>query len=78
LEPCGASISTRLFFWNSLDLHRKLVRFAAYYNERRVHAGLSGRTPFARCGKAAGQPAKLDHFFWRSDCSGLLDTPIAA
>jgi hypothetical protein len=22
------------FFWNSLDLHRKLLQFAAYYNER--------------------------------------------
>src|SRR3954453_5692254 len=30
------------FFWNSIDLHRKLNRFATYYNERRVHAGLSG------------------------------------
>ena len=27
-------------FRNGLDLHRKLNHFAAYYNERRVHAGL--------------------------------------
>jgi hypothetical protein len=29
----------QVFFWNGLDLHRKLDRFAAYYNQRRVHAG---------------------------------------
>jgi putative transposase len=66
------------FFWNGLDLHRKLTEFAAYYNERRVHTGLSGRTPFERCGKTAHQPANLDHFAWHSDCSGLFHTPIAA
>jgi transposase InsO family protein len=66
------------FFWNGLDLHRKLDRFAVYYNEWRVHAGLSGRTPFERCRKTAGRPANLEHFAWRSDCSGLFHMPIAA
>jgi len=78
LEPCGAQYLDQTFFWNSLDLHRKLVRFAAYYSERRVHAGLSGWTPFERCGETAHQRADLDHFAWRSDCSGLFHTPIAA
>jgi transposase InsO family protein len=66
------------FFWNGLDLHRKLDRFAAYYNRRRVHAGLGGRTPVERCGKTADRQANLDHFAWRSDCCGLFHTPIAA
>jgi putative transposase len=66
------------FFWNGLDLHRKLNRFAAYYNQRRVHAGLGGRTPFERCRTSAFQPANLRHFAWRSDCSGLFHTPVAA
>jgi putative transposase len=66
------------FFWNGLDLHRKLNRFAAYYNQRRVHAGLSGRTPSERCCTCAFQPANLQYFAWRSDCSGLFHTPIAA
>jgi putative transposase len=66
------------FFWNGRDLQRKLDRFAGYFNQRRVHAGLSGRTPFERCGKTAGHRANLDHFTWRSDCSGLFHTPIAA
>ena len=68
----------QIFFWNGLDLHRKLDRFAAYYNQRRVHAGLSGRTPLEQCDTTACQPANLHHFAWRSDCSGLFHTPIAA
>jgi len=46
-RPIGALPSEYLdqtFFWNGLDLHRKLHRFATYYDLRRVHAGLSGRT----------------------------------
>jgi putative transposase len=66
------------FFWNRLDLHRKLARFAAYYNQRRVHTGLGGRTPFERDRATASPPANLHHFAWRSDCSGLFHTPIAA
>jgi putative transposase len=66
------------FFWNGLDLHRKPDRFAAYYNQRRVHAGLGGRTPVERRGTTACQTANLQHFAWRSDCSGLFHTPIAA
>jgi transposase InsO family protein len=66
------------FFWNGLDLHRKLNRFAAYYNQRRVHAGLGGQTPFEQCRTSAFQPANLQHFAWRSDCSGLFHTPVAA
>ena len=66
------------FFWDGLDLHRKLDRFAVYYNQRRDHAGLGGRTPFERCGMTACQPANLHHFAWRCDCSGLFHTPIAA
>jgi transposase InsO family protein len=66
------------FFWNRLDLHRKLNRFAAYYNERRVHAGLGGRIPLEPSRACACRPANLHHFAWRSDCSGLFHTPIAA
>jgi putative transposase len=50
------------FFWHGLDLHRQLNRFADYYNQRRVHAGLSDRTPFERCCGSAFQPANLQHF----------------
>ena len=68
----------QVFFWSGLDLQRKLQRFAVYYNQRRVHAALGGRTPSERCSVRASPPADLRHFAWRSDCAGLFHTPIAA
>jgi hypothetical protein len=35
----------RCLFWNRLDLQRKVDRFAAYYNESRVHSALAEITP---------------------------------
>jgi transposase InsO family protein len=35
----------RLFFWNSVDLTRKLAAFRDYYNEFRVHRSLGGTLP---------------------------------
>jgi hypothetical protein len=55
-----------------------LDRFATYYNQRRVHAGLGGQTPFQRCGTIVCQPVNLHDFAWQSDCSGLFHTPVAA
>lgn len=34
-----------LWFWNRLDLQRKLARFARYYNQARVHSALTENTP---------------------------------
>ena len=41
----------QIFFWNGLDLHRKLDRFARLLQPAAVHAGLGGQTPFQRCGR---------------------------
>jgi putative transposase len=68
----------QVFFWSGLDLLRKLERFAAYYNQRRVHAALGGRTPWERGGVSVSRGADLRHFVWRYDCTGLFHTPIAA
>ena len=68
----------QVFVWNGLDLQRKLERFAVYYNQRRVHAALGGRTPAERGGASGSRRADLRHFVWRSDCTGLFHTPIAA
>jgi transposase InsO family protein len=61
-----------VFVWNGLDLQRKLERFAAYYNQQRVHSALGGRTPAECSGVSASRRANLRHFVWRSDCSGLF------
>ena len=48
----------QIFFWNGLDLQRKLERFAVYYNQRRVHAALGGRTP-AECSGVSASPPRI-------------------
>ncbi len=68
----------QVLFWSGGDLQRKLSRFATYYNERRVHAGLGGQTPSERCGVSASRAADLRDFHWQSDCRGLFHTPVAA
>jgi putative transposase len=68
----------QVFFCSGLDLLRKLERFAVYYNQRRVHAALGGRTLSQRGGVSVPRRAYLRHFVWRSDCAGPFHTPIAA
>src|SRR5437899_4345961 len=38
----------QVFFWNAIDLRRKLDAFADYYNAHRVHRALGGTTPTQR------------------------------
>ena len=68
----------RLFFWNSVDLTRKLEAFRDYYNEFRVHRSLDGTTPAQRAGAASPCPAALITYAWQQHCQGLFQTPIAA
>jgi transposase InsO family protein len=68
----------RMFFWNALDLTRKLGAFAGYYNLHRVHRALDGTPPAQRAGGVAAPPAALAHYNWRQHCRGLFQTPIAA
>ena len=65
-------------FWNSVDLHRKLERFGAYYNGVRVHRSLNGITPANRAGNPSPSAANLAHYAWESHCFGLFETPVAA
>ena len=65
-----------VFFWNAIDLTRKLDAFADYYNSHRVHRSLDGTTPARRACLPA--PASLDRHAWRKHCRGLFQTPIAA
>jgi len=60
----------RVFFWNVVDLARKLEAFRDYYNGHRVHR--------ARAGALSPAPTALDHYGWRRHCQGLFELPIAA
>ena len=66
------------FFWNSIDLRRKLEQFRAYYNGSRVHRSLDGHTPANRAGNASSAKANLAHYAWERHCNGLFETPVAA
>jgi putative transposase len=68
----------RVFFWNSVDLTRKLEAFRDYYNAFRVHRSLDGTTPEQRAGATPPAPISLSHPAWRQHCGGLFQTPIAA
>ena len=66
------------FFWNSIDLHRKLEEFRAYYKSARVHRSIDGTTPENRAGNSLPSKATLAHYAWERHCNGLFETPVAA
>jgi putative transposase len=68
----------RVFFWNAVDLARKLGEFRDYYNADRVHRALAGATPAQRAGAPSPASASLDHYAWQQHCRGLFQAPIAA
>jgi putative transposase len=68
----------QMFFWNALDLARKLEAFRSYYNARHVHRSLGGTTPDQLAGASAPAPATLDHYGWRQYCHDLFQIPVAA
>ena len=68
----------RVFFWNSVDLSRKLAAFQNYYNAYRVHRSLSGTMPDHRAGVSSSSSAALDHYDWRLHCGWLFQTPDTA
>ncbi len=66
------------FFWNSLDLERKLASFRDYFNESRVHSSLGGRTPAEVSDACERQRADASNYRWKSHCGGLYTLPVAA
>jgi hypothetical protein len=69
-----------VFFWNGIDLTRKLDAFADYYNAHRVHRSLDGTTPARRACASSSPPARavLHQSAWEGHCYGLFHTPIPA
>jgi transposase InsO family protein len=68
----------QMFFWNTIDLERKLGAFGRYFTDHRVHSSLDGDTAAAASGEAIETRADLCNFTWRSHCRGLYQLPIAA
>jgi PAS domain-containing protein len=68
----------RTFFWNSIDLHRKLGAFRRYYNGSRAHCSLDGHTPGYGAGNPSSSTANPAAYDWESHCNGLFEIPVAA
>jgi hypothetical protein len=67
-----------MFFWNGMDLERKLEEFRTYYNQLRVHQSLQGATPSEKSGGQSGEPIPFEGYRWQRHCGGLFELPIAA
>lgn len=68
----------QVFFWNTVDLERKLRSFQLYFNHSRTHASLDGSTPADKSGDVATHRSTLSHFTWKAHCGGLFQLPVAA
>jgi len=58
----------RTFFWNSIDLHRKLDAVRLYYSAARVHRSRDGTTPANRAGHPSASTASWVPYVWESHC----------
>ncbi len=67
-----------VFFWNSVDLERKLGRYQLHFNHSRTHASLDGDTPAEMSGSVVTYQAALRNFTWEKHCGGLFELPVAA
>jgi putative transposase len=67
-----------VFFWNAVDLERKLTDFKRYFNDQRTHASLDGNTPVEVAGHTPAHLVSLDNFRWQKHCGGLFELPVAA
>ena len=68
----------QVFFWNALDLERKLIKFAKYYNRERVQHSLGGESPAVVSGEPRYWRANLSEYWWQPYCNGLFQIPMAA
>ncbi len=77
---CRQEYLDHLFFWNSIDLQRKLDQFQKYYNNTRAHSSLEWQTPKEKASEeiTAKKVVSLDHYRWKSHCKGLYKLPVAA
>jgi putative transposase len=67
-----------LFFWNGVDLERKLLDYRDYYNEHRCHTGLEGKTPKAFGTDQATTCASLQSYRWIGYCQSMFQLPAIA
>ena len=77
-QTCRNEVLDRIFFWNDIDLQRKLDEFQHYFNEHRTHIGISGKTPLQIAGNYKADIINIKKYSWKSLCRGLFQFPVAA
>jgi transposase InsO family protein len=65
-------------FWNQSDLDSKLREFQGYFNEARVHQGISGECPSAAYSNSDQNVSAPANLSWKSYCRGLYKVPVVA
>jgi transposase InsO family protein len=68
---------SQTLFWNENDLTKKLASFQAYYNERRAHSSLEGKTPVDFREEKPKLQLGCQNYGWESHCRGLFQLPIS-
>ncbi len=66
------------FFWNIVDLEKKLADFQVYFNRSCVHSSLDGDTPAEVSADSVTSRAELANFRGQTQCRGLYQLPVAA
>jgi len=78
IGSCRREYTDHIFFFNEVDLKRKLKKYQKYFNEGRVHYALDGKVPSQKTGDIEIKPAKISHYAWKSYCNDRFHVPIAA
>jgi putative transposase len=60
------------------DLQRKLEEFQHYYNLKRAHHGIDGKTPSHCANEQQISSISINRFQWKRHCRGLFQLPIKA
>jgi len=68
----------KLFFWNEIDLERKLNQFKLYYNNERAHSSLEKNTPAKKANEKTAQVISIEKYRWKSYARNLFQLPMAA
>ena len=68
----------QVFFWNTVDLERKLRGFQVYFNQSRTPMSLDGNTPVEIHDDVITRRATLRDYVWKKHCGGLFELPMAA
>lgn len=78
IGSCRREFTDHVFFFNEVDLKRKLENYQAYFNDGRVHYGLFGKVPMQKAGDIEIKQAEISNYRWRTYCSGRFQVPFAA